>query len=72
MRYIIDVRVGCCAVVDTRHPAYDPEYQGLHPDTGGVVEFWMGKRSDAGIWELPTGCVLAATEMAQKLNGEKR
>lgn len=37
MRYILDERVGCAAVIDTRHPDYDPEYPGLHSDTGGVV-----------------------------------
>ncbi|CAL9957515.1 hypothetical protein VPHK46_0029 [Vibrio phage K46] len=37
MRYILDERVGCAAVIDTHHPDYDPEYPGLHSDTGGVV-----------------------------------
>ncbi len=37
MRYILDERVGCAAVIDTKHPDYDPEYPGLHSDTKGVV-----------------------------------
>ncbi|AUR99234.1 coil containing protein [Vibrio phage 1.263.B._10N.286.51.B1] len=37
MRYILDERVGCAAVIDTHHPDYDQEYPGLHSDTGGVV-----------------------------------
>ncbi|AUR90730.1 coil containing protein [Vibrio phage 1.149.O._10N.286.55.A12] len=37
MRYILDERVGCAAVIDTNHPEYDPDYPGLHSDTGGVV-----------------------------------
>ena len=40
-RYFIDERVGCIAVRDREKT--DPEYQGLHADTPGVVEFWCGK-----------------------------
>lgn len=37
-RYFVDERVGCIAVRDRLKT--DPEYQGLHPDTEGVVRFW--------------------------------
>ncbi len=37
-RYFIDERVGCIAVRDRNDT--DPDYQGLHPDTDGVIQFW--------------------------------
>jgi hypothetical protein len=38
-RYFVDERIGCIAVRDRAKT--DPEYPGLHPDTEGVVKFWM-------------------------------
>lgn len=40
-RYFVDDRCGCVAVRDRLNT--DPEYQGLHSDTPGVVKFWMKK-----------------------------
>ena len=39
-RYFIDERVGCMAVRDRQNT--DPEYNGLHDDTPGVVKYWYG------------------------------
>jgi len=40
MRYFVDERIGCIAVRDRTKT--DPEYNGLHEDTEGVVQFWEG------------------------------
>ena len=40
LRYFVDERSGCVAVRDRKHPEYDPEYPGLHPDMPDVVLFW--------------------------------
>ena len=40
-RYYVDDRCGCVAVRDRLNT--DPDYQGLHSDTIGVVKFWMKK-----------------------------
>ena len=42
-RFFVDKRSGCIAVRDRTKT--DPEYQGLHEDTEGVVWFQMGKRA---------------------------
>jgi len=39
-RYFVDERVGCIAVRDRENT--DPDYNGLHSDTKGVVKFWEG------------------------------
>jgi len=39
-RYFVDERGGCIAVRDSNHT--DPDYQGLHSDTTGVVRYWDG------------------------------
>jgi hypothetical protein len=41
-RYFVDERGGCIAVRD--RTLTDPEYQGLHEDTTGVMWFEMGER----------------------------
>lgn len=41
-RYFVDKRGGCVAVRDRKHPNYDPDYSGLHPDTPDVVEYYGG------------------------------
>ena len=45
MRYIVDERTGCIAVVDTLHPEY-PSGNGLHFDYAEVVAYW-DKQDDA-------------------------
>ena len=32
-RFILDIRCGCAAVRDTKHPKYNKDYPGLHRDT---------------------------------------
>lgn len=39
VRYIVDERIGCIAVVDTLHPAF-PSGNGLHFDYDEVVAYW--------------------------------
>ncbi len=41
IRYFVDKRIGCVAVRDSEHT--NPEDQGLHEDTCGVIKFWSGK-----------------------------
>ena len=43
-RFFVDERGGCIAVRD--RTLTDPEYQGLHEDTEGVVWFGMGERKE--------------------------
>ena len=42
VRYFVDDRVGCVAVVDRLES--DSNYPGLHPDTKGVMKFWSKGR----------------------------
>jgi hypothetical protein len=42
MRFFVDERSGCVAVRD--RTVTDPEYNGLHYDTVGVIEYWPGKQ----------------------------
>ena len=75
-RYFVDKRGGCIAV---RERAYtDPEYNGLHGDTPGVVRYWHGtqefstcpecghKRS-AG-WTVADKDIAAAKALCEELN----
>jgi len=39
-RFFVDERTGCMAVRDSINT--DPEYQGLHSYTEGVVKYWSG------------------------------
>ena len=41
LRFFVDERTGCIAVRDRGYT--DPEYNGLHSDTVGVVRYWDGK-----------------------------
>lgn len=72
MRYIVDKRIGCCAVVDTQHPDYDPEYPGLGSEGNGVVKFWLGNMvvipGEGNTWALPEWCVTEAEALADALN----
>lgn len=58
-RYFIDERCGCIAIRDRENT--DPEYQGLHENTTGVVWFRMGYRQrkvcsecgyESGVWAI--------------------
>ncbi|GAF72503.1 unnamed protein product, partial [marine sediment metagenome] len=51
-RFFLDLRGGCGAVRDSKHPNHDPDYQGLHEDTRDVVEYRHGfQNHKKGCWE---------------------
>lgn len=76
-RYYIDERSGCIAVRDRTKDGDSP---GLHPDTRGVVQFWMGFQETVkcptcghqaqGAWTVPPETRGAAEQLAATLNGE--
>ena len=76
--YFVDRRGGCVAVRD--RALTDPDYQGLHNDTPGVIAFWhghtahatckhCGHRSMAG-WDVDLADMDAAQHLCDKLNKE--
>jgi hypothetical protein len=75
-RYFVDERGGCIAVRDRQNT--DPDYQGLHEDTAGVVWFCMGDLGAAkcptcgqkthGGWSVSDAQVAAARAVASSLN----
>lgn len=76
-RYFVDDRTGCIAVRDRRWT--DPEYQGLHRDTVGVVRFWMKHQREVRCeacnqrirFEFVDGEEVAeANALAERLNAE--
>jgi hypothetical protein len=50
-RYYLDERVGCVAVRD--HTLDLPDEDGLHPNTEGVVKFWMGEKKVPDMHHCP-------------------
>lgn len=81
-RYFVDHRSGCVAVRDSRHTDFDPDYQGLHPDTPGVV-FCRGgeqvqhrcdscKQVTHTTWTVPADAVVAAHAECERLNAAER
>lgn len=72
MRYIVDKRNGCVAVIDTEHPRYkDPDYRsnGLDPDLAYVVKYWGGLRiPGTGQWTISPMDVETAEKLADELN----
>ena len=75
-RYFIDKRCGCIAVRDRQ--GTDPDYNGLHADTEGVIQYWDGYRwsstcatcghkRDSG-WKLKPEDVEAAHKLCRELN----
>lgn len=53
-RYIVDLRIGCVAVVDTRHPEY-PSGNGLHADYAEVLGYWS-KDDTLAEWQANRLC----------------
>jgi hypothetical protein len=81
MRFFVDERVGCIAVID--RDIYDPDRPGLSADDKGVVRFWRGRHVSGWkkavglvpehvVWEVPGSCRRAASRMAEKLNRRAR
>lgn len=77
-RYFVDERGGCVAVRDKT--LTDPDYQGLHPDTEGVVQYWGGTRVESACptcgytrsfgWEVSPADVQAAHKLCDELNSQ--
>ena len=69
-RFILDIRCGCAAVRDTKHPKYNKDYQGLHYDTCDVVEYRHGfQNSEKGCWEMRDEDIKFLTDYCASLNG---
>ena len=76
VRYFIDSRSGCVAVRDSENT--DPEYNGLEPDTEGVIQYWHGEQLSetcptCGIkrmlgWVVSETSLKAAQELCDRLN----
>lgn len=71
-RFFVDIRIGCLAVRDRQHT--DPDYQGLHNDTPGVVRYWHGVQNDIGdrlnVWTVDDEDIAAANALCDELNAE--
>jgi hypothetical protein len=65
-RYRVDQRVGCIAIRDCNNT--NPDDQGLHPDTQGVVWFRSGTKSGSMVWEISSDTVRLAELECEKLN----
>ncbi len=70
-RYIVDIRSGCGAVIDTKHEDYDKDYPGLHQDTSGVVEYKHGFRSTDG-WDMKKEDVDYLNNLCYTLNKQPK
>ena len=69
-RFILDIRCGCAAVRDTKHPKYNKDYPGLHRDTCDVVEYRHGfQNSEKGYWEMRDEDIKFLTDYCASLNG---
>lgn len=52
-RYFVDLRSGCGAVIDRKHPSYDPTYHGLNDSTHGVIVYRHGfQNSEKNCWDM--------------------
>jgi len=68
-RFILDIRNGCGAVRDTKHPKYNKDYPGLHFDTSDVVEYRHGfKNTEKGIWEMKEEDIKFLQDYCNSLN----
>jgi hypothetical protein len=68
-RFILDIRCGCAAIRDTKHPKYSKDYQGLHRDTCDVVEYCHGfQNSEKGCWEMEDEDIKFLTAYCSILN----
>jgi hypothetical protein len=66
-RFFVDERSGIVAVRDRVYT--DLDYNGLHSDTGGVIESWSGKYNpDTSSWSLEQQQIKAANDLCQELN----
>jgi len=65
-RYFVDQRVGCIAVRDRFNT--NPDYQGLHRDTKGVVRYWGGAYNPNKYWAVSRIDIKAAHALCDSLN----
>ena len=76
MRYYIDERSGCIAVMDTSR--VNPFNNGLHEDSPGVVKYWQGhqvestcptcKHTRGAGWEINDEDRVSAHTICDELN----
>ena len=68
-RYFVDIRSGCAAVIDRKHPDYNESYPGLHQDTSGVVLYKHGlKNNNSGGWYMREEDIQELKNLCDKLN----
>jgi hypothetical protein len=67
IRYFTDIRCGCGAVRDRKHPQHNESYPGLHNDTADVVEYIHGFKSGSS-WEMKPSDVEYLEKLCDKLN----
>ena len=69
-RFFLDVRAGCAAIRDRKHPDYNEDYQGLHSDTLDVVEYRHGfQNHDKKCWDMREEDIKHLTDYCASLNG---
>jgi len=69
-RFLLDIRSGCAAIRDTKHPKYNADYQGLHHDTCDVVEYKHGfQNHEKGCWDMREEDINYLTDYCASLNG---
>ena len=66
-RYFVDIRSGCAAVIDRKHPDYNESYPGLHQDTSGVVLYKHGLKNSGG-WYMREEDIQELKNLCDKLN----
>lgn len=69
MRYKVDKRVGCAAIVDTQHSDYiNNEQEGLESDYPYVVEYIFGEWTSDGRWEIDPIAVNSLQARCNEMN----
>ena len=64
-RYFLDMRIGCCGIVDTTLPHSD----NLSENNPNVVMFWMGKfDEESRCWYVPMEIEVRANKICILLN----
>jgi hypothetical protein len=80
MKYSVDRRVGCIAVINNTIP---PPSNGLHSDNCHVIKYWHGywlpnsvfyscTQEVGGSWRIANFITRRAEKLCQKLNAEEK
>ena len=73
-RFQVDKRIGCVAVVDTKHPEYPREkYPVFNKETPWVVRYWNGRQYGVEAWThwtISDKCVASAINLAARRNNK--